>query len=51
MICRVCGEEFSPSSKHPGYINVCLDSECREKAKKETKVMTLTAKMMVAYDK
>ena len=28
-ICRVCGEEFIPAVKHPGYINVCLEEDCR----------------------
>lgn len=33
MICRVCGEEFIPARKHPGYINVCLEEYCRENAR------------------
>lgn len=33
MICRVCGEEFTPAKKHPGYINVCLEQDCRSNAK------------------
>lgn len=33
MICRICGEEFIPAPKHPGYINVCLEEECRAKAR------------------
>jgi len=31
MICKYCGEEFTPGLKHPGYINVCLEQECRDK--------------------
>ena len=33
MICRVCGEEFDLAPKHPGYINVCLEEECRAHAR------------------
>ena len=29
MICKFCGEEFTPKLKHPGYINVCLEEDCR----------------------
>ena len=29
MICRICGEEFKPALKHPGYIDVCLEEDCR----------------------
>ena len=32
-ICKVCGEEFVPAIKHPGYINVCLEEECRAHAR------------------
>lgn len=31
--CRVCGEEFVPARKHPGYINVCLEDDCRAHAR------------------
>ena len=30
MICKFCGEEFTPKLKHPGYINVCLERDCQE---------------------
>ena len=33
MICRICGEEFTPALKHPGYINVCLEEDCRANAR------------------
>lgn len=31
--CRICGEEFVPALKHPGYINVCLEEDCRAHAR------------------
>lgn len=33
MICRICGEEFVLAQKHPGYINVCLEEDCRANAR------------------
>jgi hypothetical protein len=33
MICRICGEEFTPARNHPGYINVCLEEDCRAVAR------------------
>jgi hypothetical protein len=33
MKCRICGEEFTPARKHPGYINVCLEEDCRSNAR------------------
>jgi hypothetical protein len=33
MICRICGEEFTPTRKHPGFINVCLEEDCRVSAR------------------
>ena len=33
MKCRICGEEFTPARKHPGYINVCLEEDCRANAR------------------
>ena len=27
LVCRECGEPFTPGLSHPGYINVCL--ECK----------------------
>lgn len=50
VICRVCGEEFSPGSKHPGYINVCLQEECRIAAREPiVKTMTLTTTVSVIH--
>jgi len=51
MICRVCGEEFTPQKKHTGYINVCQDPECKQAAREPVvKPKTLTASVMVAFD-
>lgn len=44
MICRVCGEEFIPKPKHPGYINVCLEPECRAEAQKPVVVISFRLK-------
>jgi hypothetical protein len=32
-ICRICGEQFVPALKHPGFINVCLEEDCRANAR------------------
>jgi hypothetical protein len=48
VICRVCGEEFHPKKNHPGYINVCLEEECRTNVN-EPKTKLLTA--CVSWDK
>jgi hypothetical protein len=51
VICRICGEEFSPGSKHPGYINVCLEEDCRVAAREPHVVrIELTASVGVMYD-
>jgi hypothetical protein len=51
MICKICREEFTPGRNHPGYINVCLDTECRAKAKEpQLKAMTVTVDCLVTFD-
>lgn len=30
-VCKYCDEEFVPGFRHPGLVNVCLDSECQRK--------------------
>lgn len=51
MNCRICGEEFSPGPRHPGFINVCLEPECRQAAREPVvKPKTLAASVAVAFD-
>lgn len=46
MICRICNEEFRPEKRHPGYINVCLDLDCREAANTQEVPLVLEQNMV-----